>query len=428
MQFKKSPYRMNAPAGKVIADGQHVSACLLRNEIVVQPELKIDTIGETDVLVVGGGPAGTAAAIAAARTGVRVVLAERYGYLGGLATGGLVLTILGHWTDDPLQVCQGVGEEMMQRLEEIPNGIIRREKGINPVVDGELFKLVLARMIREAGVKLYLHNYALSAILDGQQVVGAVFQTKRGPRAIRAKQIIDTTGDGDVFASAGAAHEERDYAVGLAYRFGGIPELEKRHAFVGDPTPLTGVHWASSYAPPEGDGDGLDAEWMTHCEMAHREQIWQRLQKVRLVPGCENASLVEVAPQLGVRISRVLVGVKTITFDGFIRREHFDDCIGLGGADSADHHAWEIPLAALIPRGIENLLTAGRSASFDTKMTDLVRLIPNCWVSGQGAGVAAACAVMEARNVRSVDYEHVRRILLEQKVCLSCDSAQASME
>ena len=230
--------------------------------------------------------------------------------------------------------------------------------------------------------------------------------------------MIDTTGDGDIFASAGAAHEERDYAVGLAYRFGGIPQLEKRHALIGDPTPQEGVHWTSSYAPPEGDGNGLDAGWLTHCELAHREIIWERLQKVRQLPGCENASLVEVAPQLGVRVSRVLDGIETITFDGFMERKHYDDCIGLGGADSADHHAWEIPLGALVPKKTDNLLTAGRSACFDTKMSDLVRLIPNCWVSGQGAGVAAACAVQQECAVRSVDYENVRRLLLDQNVCL----------
>ncbi|MFO7936360.1 MAG: FAD-dependent oxidoreductase [Kiritimatiellia bacterium] len=416
--FKKSPYRMNALEGKKIPYGESFSACSIQDAAVVQPQRRIPCLAETDVLVVGGGPAGTAAAIAAARTGVRVVLAERYGYLGGLATGGLVLTILGHWTDDNVQVCQGVGEEMMQRLEKMPNGIIRRETGINPVVDGEIFKIILNRMLQEAGVDLYLHSYALSAILEGEKVVGAVFQTKQGPRAIRAKQVIDATGDGDIFASAGAAHEERDYAVGLAYRFGGISELEKRHKLIGDPTPQTGVHWTSSYAPPEGDGNGLDATWLTHCELVHREIIWERLQKVREIPGCENASLVEVAPQLGVRVSRVLDGTKTITFDGFMHRCHYDDCIGLGGADSADHHAWEIPLGALIPKRVDNLLTAGRSTSFDTKMTDLVRLIPNCWVTGQGAGVAAACAVQQNELVRNVDFEHVRWVLLEQKACL----------
>ena len=416
--FAKSPYRLNAPEGTKIPAGARASASLLRNGAIVRPEKRITELGETDVLVVGGGPAGTAAALAAARTGVRVVLAERYGYLGGLATGGLVLTILGHWTDEHVQVCQGVGEEMMRRLEAFPHGIIRRERGINPVVDGEIFKLLLNRMLNEAGVTLYLHSYALEALLDGDTMAGAVFQTKRGPRAIRAKQVIDTTGDGDLFAAAGAAHEERTYAVGLAYRFGGIPPTQGHHALIGDPTPQEGVHWASSYAPPEGDGDGLDVAWLTHCECAHREAIWKRLQKVRALPGCEKASLVETAPQLGVRVSRVLDGVERITFDGFMARKHFDDCIGFGGADSGDHHAWEIPLGALVPQTIENLLTAGRSASFDTKMTDFVRLIPNCWVSGQGAGVAAACAVKENRFVRSVDVDHVRRVLSEQKVYL----------
>jgi len=171
--------------------------------------------------------------------------------------------------------------------------------------------------------------------------------------------VIDTTGDGDLFAPDGAAHEKRSSDVGLAYRFGGIPSTQKRHAFIGDPTPQEGIHWTRSYAPPEGDGDGLDAAWLTHCECAHREAIWKRLQSVRSLPGCEKAFLAEVAPQLGVRVSRVLDGVERITFDGFMVRRHFEDCVGLGGADSGDHHAWEIPLGALVPRTVENLLTAG---------------------------------------------------------------------
>jgi hypothetical protein len=126
----------------------------------------------------------------------------------------------------------------------------------------------------------------------------------------------------------------------------------------------------------------------------------------------------ETAPQLGVRVTRALTGTETLTIDGVKRERTFDDCVGLGGAWYADHQAWQIPYGALLPKRMDNLLTAGRSISSEPKMSDLIRVIPNCWVTGHAAGCAAAVAVKDGVLAREVSIEKVRRLLVDQKAYL----------
>ncbi len=145
------------------------------------------------------------AAIAAKRAGVNVTLVERYGHLGGLWTGGLVLLVLGHIVQGGKQVCQGIGEEIMRRLDKLDGAIIDRRPGVNPTVDAEAVKYVMVEMIEEAGVKVFLHCWGVDAIVNDNAVQGVVFESKSGRQAILAKVVVDATGDGDVFASAGAS-------------------------------------------------------------------------------------------------------------------------------------------------------------------------------------------------------------------------------
>ena len=154
--------------GKLL-DGSQATPCTLQADgTIVRPSVSLPKISETDVLVVGAGPAGCCAAIAAARLGVKVTLVERYGHFGGLATGGLVLHILGHWTKQDgksVQVVQGIGEEMMQRLEKTPNGIINRQFAKNPTLDAEAYKYLLVKMITEANIEVLLHSWCCDAIM-----------------------------------------------------------------------------------------------------------------------------------------------------------------------------------------------------------------------------------------------------------------------
>ena len=385
---------------------------------VIEPRRELAILDTTDVLVVGGGPAGVVAAIAAKRAGVKVTLVERYGHLGGLWTGGLVLLVLGHIVQGGKQVCQGIGEEILQRLDKLDGAIIDRRPGVNPTVDAEAVKYVMVEMIEEAGVNIFLHCWGVEAIVNGDAVQGVVFESKSGRQAILAKVVVDATGDGDIFASAGAEFEHRSHNIGLVYRIGNLDRVDSSKAQdsptpkrIGAPTPVPGVNWVNLHGP---EADGLDVATLTRMELNHRKYIWSHIQKTRRMLGYEKVYLMETAPQLGVRITRVLHGLAAVKFDDLKAETKFPDVVGVGGSENGDHGPWQIPYGALVPTKIDNVLAAGRCICAEIRMADLVRLIPNCFVTGHAAGVAAAMAVQEGRRPRDVDVAKVQKILMEQ--------------
>ncbi len=389
---------------------------------VIQPRRELPVLHATDVLVVGGGPAGITAAIAAKRAGADVTVVERYGHFGGLWTGGLVLLVVGHIVKGGKQVCQGIGEEMMRRLDKLDGAIVDRRPGVAPTVDAEAVKYLMVEMIEEAGVKVFLHCWGVDAIVSGSSVCGAVFESKSGRQAILAQVVIDATGDGDLFAAAGAEFEHRSHNVGLVSRVGNLDRVDGEKArgvprprHLGSRTPVPGVNWVNMHGP---EVDGLDIETLTRMEMSHRKFIWRNVQKVRRTPGYEKVYLVETAPQLGVRITRVLAGLKTVTLADLKAGREFPDVIGVGGAAGGNHGEWQIPYGALVPLKLDNLLAAGRCISAELRMADLVRLIPNCFVTGHAAGVAAAVSVQDGCRPRDVDVAKVQRILKQQEAYL----------
>jgi ribulose 1,5-bisphosphate synthetase/thiazole synthase len=389
---------------------------------IIQPQRELPLLAETDVLVVGGGSAGVAAAIAAGRTGVRVTLVERYGHMGGLWTGGLVLLIIGHIIKGGKQVCQGIGEEMMQRLDQLDGAIINRRPGVNPTVDAEAVKYLMVEMIEEAKVNVFLHCLGVEAIVNERAVRGVVFESKSGRQAILAKVVVDATGDGDIFASAGAAFEHRSHNIGLVTRIGNLDKIDKtktagqpRPRRLGSATPVKGVNWVNMLGP---EVDGLDIATLSRLEMKHRKFIWRNIQETRRKAGYNPLYLVETAPQLGVRITRILHGLNQVRLDDLKQGVKFPDVIGVGGSDNAGHGGWQIPYGALVPELVDNVLAAGRCINCDIRMADLVRLIPNCFVTGHAAGVAAAVAAQDHCQPRQVKIQKVQRILREQKAYL----------
>lgn len=386
---------------------------------VIQPQRELPVLHQTDVLVVGGGPAGITAALAAKRTGAAVTLVERYGHFGGLWTGGLVLVVMGHIVKGGKQVCQGIGEEMLRRLDKLDGAIINRRPGANPTVDAEAVKYLAVEMIEEAGVHVFLHCWGVDAIVNGPAVRGAVFESKSGRQAILAKVVVDATGDGDLFAAAGGEFEHRTHNVGLVSRLGNLDKVpanptkdNPKPKHLGSRTPAPGINWVNMHGPEE---DALDVAVLTKLEMDHRKFIWKSLENARKTPGYEKLFLVETAPQLGVRITRVLAGVKTVTAADMKAEAKLPDVIGVGGGTANE---WPVPYGALVPAKIDNLLAAGRCISAEPQMADLVRLIPNCFVTGHAAGVAAAVAVQEGCRPRDVDVSQVQKILRQQEAYL----------
>ena len=165
--------------------------------------------------------------------------------------------------------------------------------------------------------------------------------------------------------------------------------MSRQPRHLGSATPVPGVNWVNMHGP---EVDGLDVEVLTRMEMNHRKFIWRNMQKTRDIPGYEKVYLVETAPQLGVRITRAMHGTKTITLQDLKAGTTFPDVVGVGGASDGEHGPWQIPYGALVPEKIDNVLAAGRCISAEMRMADLVRLIPNCFVTGHAAGVGAAVA------------------------------------
>ena len=416
----ESGFQSSVIAANTVQDNR--SSAVLRDGRVIQPQRELPVLTETDVLVVGGGSAGIAAAIAARRAGAKVTIVERYGHFGGLWTGGLVLLILGHIVEGPKQVCQGIGEEMMRRLEKMDGAIINRKPGSNPTVDAEAVKYLMVEMVEEAEVEVFLHCWGVDAVMEDNSLRGVVFESKSGRQAILAKVIVDATGDGDIFAAAGARFEHRSHNVGLVSRIGNLDRVDKTKTSesekpkrLGSGTPVQGVNWVNLTGP---EVDGLDLATLTRMEMNHRKYIWNKMQKVRQAPGYENVYLVETAPQLGVRITRILNGLKTVTVNDIKDSTRHPDVVGVGGASNAEHGQWQIPYGALVPDTVDNVLAAGRCISCDLRMADLVRLIPNCFVTGQAAGVAAAVAVRQRCTPRDADVNEIQKVLRQQEAYL----------
>jgi hypothetical protein len=390
---------------------------------VVQPRRELPVLHQTDVLVVGGGAAGVVAAIAAKRAGAEVTIVERYGHFGGLWSGGLVLVVLGHIIKGGKQVCLGIGEEMMRRLDKLDRGVVNRKPGVNPTVDAEAIKYVMVEMVAEAGVQTYLHCWGVDVIMDGNTVRGAVFESKSGRQAILAKVVVDATGDGDLFAAAGAEYQRCKYSTGLVSRIGNLDKVDKAKADptkkprgLGSITPIGGVNWVNMTGP---EADALDVAELSRLEMNHRRFIWQNVQKMRATPGYEQVYLMETAPQLGVRVTRLLHGLSTLSYQDFKAGTRFPDVVAVGGAWNADHGEWQIPYGALVPRNeVDNVLAAGRCVSAELKMADMIRVIPICWITGHAAGVAAAVAVKDGCPAREVEVPKVQQILRQQEAYL----------
>jgi len=395
---------------------------------ILEPARQIPVLAETEVLVIGGGPAGTAAAIAASRTGAETYLVERYNHLGGLWTGGLVLPLLStHAVDknhQTRQVIYGIGGEMSRKLKDLGMSIHE----VDPVVDPEAAKYVLDEMILEAGVKMLYHTWATEVIMDGNSIKGVLVESKSGRMAVLAKVVVDCTGDGDIFHWAGEPYDEMKYHIGLVHRLGNTDKVNRQvpgyvDRDLGGPTPIPGVNWVNMHG--QDKQDALDVENLSRLQLEYRREIWESVQRIRQTPGYEKVFLLDTASQLGIRMSRIVEAEYRLTLEDTMTYRAFDDVIGISGAWTTmlykgkrvpreDRPLWQIPYRSLIPKNTENLLVAGRCFCFERELVEDTRIIGTCLITGHGAGAAAGLAVKEGTRVRDLDTEKLKGLLLEQ--------------
>ena len=431
-------------------------------DIVRRPETAVPVVADSDVVVVGGGPAGVSAAVSAARNGASVTLVERYPYLGGLASGGMVLVLDDMHNDTEISV-RGQAMEIIERMhakglcvyppEADRDPAVRATEAMwrkwsrwgvfdfhtrtrpHPVIfaaafDPEGFKQASLDMVHEAGVNLRLHSWFQSAIVEDGRAAGVIVETKEGSQAIQGSVVIDATGDLDVAASASAAFVDGSYIVTTVSRIGGVDTDEAERFQYEEPerfaeidhkakriingswqywwlkTPLPGIVWCN--CPHMIGFDGMKVGDLTSAEIEGRRRMKALLEFAREeMPGFADAYFVDFAPQTGVRQTRLLNGEYVVTKRDVTDRVHFHDSICRG----RDYYT---PYRALLPRGVEQLLVAGRHYSATPQAQKISREIPPCMAMGEAAGIAATLALNGGTTVREVDARAIQRQMRAQ--------------
>lgn len=457
-------------------------------ESLVLPARRALQAAETDVLVVGGGPAGLGAALGAAWGGARVILVERYGFLGGNATAALVMPLMSfhtnrreiargmrrllpddHGSGEP--VIAGALLKLLERLVQhggaIPPSL---DTGYVVPFDPEVLKWTAVELLDEAGVQFLFHAFA-SGTLGAGQVEGVIFETKSGPIVIKAGVTIDCTGDGDIAAQAGSPFEiGRDpdrlvQPMTMMFRVADVQRAMLDDYIQTHPDQWKGVHglWdLVQQATEAGELDlpredilffetphahevavnstrvtrvlGTDVWDLSFAEYQGRRQLRQIAAFLRkYVPGFEQSYVMQSGMQIGVRETRRISGEYQLTAEDLLSARKFDDAIARGtypvdihnpeGKGTTLKHlppgeSYDIPLRALLPRGVERLVLAGRCISGTHEAHSSYRIMPMCMATGQAAGVAAAISTRTGQPIHEVRAGDVQNELRRQGASL----------
>lgn len=403
-----------------------------------------------DVVIAGGGPAGIGAALSAARKGIEVLLIERFGFPGGMATAGFV-NPMSEFSYNGEQVTGGIAWEFAQALVAAGGGLVEAPR-CNISFNPEIYKLVAEKMLLQAGVRLLMNTVLCDVVTAGDRITHVIAENKDGLFAIEGKTFIDATGDADLSAFAGVEmlpHSEKMQPGTLCFTMGGVDTTtermhiihQKNHRFNhqalfirepllrlrehGEYVPQFGGPWLADTLVPgqitvnmtRSAMDATDSRDYQEAEFRMREDVFRLAELIRTyVEEFRNAYVASVATVAGVRESRRIKGVHVLTGEEYLRGVHFEDAIarachpvdihlpdGEGQKLTFPGQAGYIPFRSLITEQYANLLAAGRCISADNEAFAAIRVQAPCMETGQAAGLAAALCLRDRRDVRRTD-------------------------
>lgn len=445
---------------------------------IIEPERRITVIHHTDVLVVGSGPAGLAAAIAAAREGVSVTLLERFGCFGGNLTAVGVEGFAWYRHEQTVD-SEGIGIEFEERAVAM-GAAVAEPQSDSHAIDGEAFKWVADTLVAEAGITPMLHRLFVAPIMEGNRITGVIVESKAGREAILAQRVIDATGDADVAHRAGAPNVKQAKAdmIGASVMFSMSGVNKERFIDHVKANPQTYSDWAygqwtvettgkedQMFSPflrkpfeqareagliPEGldtisgtwgaiydsgdltylnlvhllGYDGTDPNDLTRGEMEGRRQAMMAIAALtHFTPGCERAKLRNFGMTLGIRDTRKIDAVYNMTETDVREQGRFEDSVGIF-PEFIDGYGililpttgryFQLPYRTLLPRGVDNLICAGRITGGDRVSHAATRNMMCCTVTGQAAGVAAALGVKHCRRFEDMPVALLQQHLTQQ--------------
>lgn len=389
---------------------------------------------QRDVIVVGGGVAGIASSLASARNGAETILIERYGFLGGVATAGLMNSINGFRNQrkpNNIQTVRGIAEEIVLEMHKLGGCWISTayeqedfdmasgELPYAVAFDPEIFKYVVLKLLVESGVELFLHTWAVKAVKKEESVAGIIVENKGGRAALMSKIVVDASGDGDMAYSAGApymqASKEDPHTMGasLMLRIGNVP-------------PGFGVPAGSDTAVTWGPGtrvNGTDPLDITRAELEVRMKAIDFVENLRERAGFQSANLLETAFQIGIRETRRFIGEYVLTKEDAENDVRFEDAIAIssnpvpsyyGKRYFYNHLGFDVPYRSIIPKSVDGLFLAGRNISMEQAPWQSARSMSPNMAIAQAAGTAAAICAKEEIQPREIDAKRLRYILGDQ--------------
>ncbi len=444
---------------------------------ISEPARDIPLYGEYEVAVLGGGPAGITAAVAAARAGRRTLLIERYGFLGGMGTAAGVTNFCGLHANvhgEMHRVVQGIASDLLARIDRL-DGLNKPHLILGKIFaqayDTAAYKIAADDLLAAHKVDILFHALGAGvAMHDDKRINALLVETKAGRQAIRAEIFIDCSGDGDLAAWAGAPFEVGDGHGHMLYpsmmlRLNGIdpakagdawrtiPQLmEKAEAKGTHKFPRKAaivrpqrhdIEWRVNFTQlKREDGsaiNGLEPDDLTRGEIDGRRQALAAFEFLRTVPGFEKSYIVDLPPQLGIRETRRVVGGYQLSGEDVLGCASFEDSIGVNGWPMEVHVAGdvvfkfppipesrgynELPYRMLVPEKIDNLLVAGRCASMTHEGQSAARVSGACFAMGEAAGTAAALALSGNTPPREVAVNRLQKALTRQGAFIGRDQA-----